>query len=141
MGARKQKSQVDNNAAPSDARARALRIAAAALEKHATDVVILELSALSALADYFVICSAASDPQLRAIVDAVDGALSPHGIMPLGVEGTEGGVWVLADYSDVVLHVFQSEARAFYSLDRLWADAPVVPVPPPARRISKRDPR
>ncbi len=101
-------------------------------EKGATEIVILNLSGASALTDYFVICSADSAPQIRAVVDAVDTELSAQGILPLGVEGKEGDAWVLADYNDVILHVFKTEARAFYHLEQLWADAPVVPKKPKA---------
>jgi len=115
-----------------DGQALARRIADIAEEKGATEIVILNLSGASALTDYFVICSADSSPQVRAIVDAVDAELSSEGVFPLGVEGKEGDVWVLADYNDVILNIFKTEARAFYHLEQLWGDAPVVPQHPKA---------
>jgi len=115
-----------------DAQALARRIADIIEEKGAADIVILNLSVASALTDYFVICSADSAPQVRAIVDAVDNDLSKEGIFPLGMEGKEGDAWVLADYNDVILNIFKTEARAFYHLEQLWGDAPVVPRRPKA---------
>jgi len=115
-----------------DARALACRIADLVEGKGATDIVILNVSGASALADYFVICSADSSPQVGAIIDAVDANLSKAGIVPLGVEGKKDNVWVLADYNDVILNIFRTEARAFYHLEQLWGDAPVVPRRPKA---------
>ena len=120
-----------------DAQSIARRIADIADEKLATDIVILNLSGASALTDYFVICSADSSPQIRAIVDAVDTELSKEGIVPLGVEGKEGDVWVLADYNDVILNIFKTDARAFYHLEQLWGDAPVVPRRPKAAAVRR----
>ena len=77
-------------------------------------------------ADYFVLCSGSSAPQLKALADAGEKAMKDHGILPHHVEGHRGGTWILQDYGDVVVHVFDKEARAFYDLDRLWADAKTV---------------
>ncbi len=66
---------------------------------------------------------------MRAIVDAVEDSLSKEGSRPYGIEGREGGLWILLDYNDVILHIFKKEAREFYSLDRLWGDAPRIPFP------------
>lgn len=84
---------------------------------------------MTSLADFFIICSAESEPQIRAIVDAVYELLSKKGSKPLGVEGREASQWVLVDYNDVILHIFKKEAREFYNLDRLWGDAPQLPFP------------
>ena len=83
---------------------------------------------MSTLADFFVICSAESSRQVHAIAEAVEGTLSKLGIEPIGVEGLEGATWVLMDYGDFILHIFRSETRAFYDLERLWADAPRITV-------------
>lgn len=112
-----------------DAERKALLIAEAARSKHAEEIVVLHVSDLTSLADYFIICSAESDPQIRAIVEAVHERLSKQGVRPIGVEGRESRRWVLIDYDDVILHVFKEEARAFYNLDGLWGDAPQVPFP------------
>lgn len=79
---------------------------------------------MTSLADFFVICSAESEPQIRAIIDATEESLSKEGARPLGVEGREAGSWVLVDFNDVILHIFRKETREFYDLDRLWGDAP-----------------
>jgi len=79
---------------------------------------------LSTLADYFVICSAESSRQVRAIAEAVQDAFSKEGARPFGIEGLEESSWVLLDYSDFLLHIFRAEKREFYDLERLWADAP-----------------
>ncbi len=97
--------------------------------KHAEEIVVFHVSDLTSLADYFIICSTESDPQIRAVADAVQDTLSKKGIRPIGVEGRDSGRWVLIDYDDVILHVFKNEARAFYNLDGLWGDAPQVPLP------------
>ena len=76
--------------------------------------------------DYFVICSGTSDRQVQAIADAVDGALRAEGVRPLHVEGYNRAQWVLLDYGDLVVHIFQEETRRFYGLERLWGDAPDV---------------
>jgi ribosome-associated protein len=86
--------------------------------------VVLKVADMSTLADYFVICSADSSRQVHAIAEAVEGTFSKLGIKPMGVEGLEGSTWVLMDYGDFILHIFRSETRAFYDLERLWADAP-----------------
>jgi ribosome-associated protein len=121
------------------ARERALRIAEAVQTKHAEEVVVLEVGALSALTDFFVICSASSEPQIQAIVGAVRAAFPTE--KSSAMEGAAGNHWVLMDYTDVILHIFKTEARAFYSLDRLWGDAPQIPtqvLPPPTRSTPKR---
>lgn len=115
--------------APLDAKKKALQIAEAAQSKHAEEIVVFHVSELTSLADFFVLCSAESEPQMRAIVDAVEASLSKKGARPYGVEGREGGLWILLDYNDVILHIFKKEAREFYSLDRLWGDAPRIPFP------------
>lgn len=108
---------------------KAVQIAEAVLEKQGGEIAILQVSELTSLADFFVICSAESEPQIRAMVDAVGGALSAQGIKPYGIEGREGSSWVLVDYSDVILHIFKKDAREFYNLDRLWGDAPKIVFP------------
>jgi ribosome-associated protein len=110
----------------SDARKIALLAAEAADGKRAESVVVLDLRGQTLVTDYFVLCTGTSRVQLRAIVDGVADVLAPHRPRPRR-EGDESGRWVLLDYGDVVVHVFGPEARAFYRLERLWADAPVVP--------------
>ena len=108
------------------------RIAAlAGLEKKAENLAVLDLRQMGTYADFLVLMSGGSDRQVEAIANAVDDALRKAGHRPIGVEGT--GAWVLIDTGDVVVHVFQQEAREFYDLDRLWADAPRLKVEEPPR--------
>ena len=115
--------------------ARALRAAAAGLDKKATHPVVIDVRGLTSYADYFVLLSGSSDRQVLAIADAVTDALREMGQRPLGIEGADRGQWVLIDYGDVLVHVFHEEARAFYDVDGLWADARRIDVPgaPPPR--------
>ncbi len=100
----------------------------AALDKKAGDVLVLDVRGLTSYADYFVLMTAESDRQAGAIADHVDEALRKSGAHRVGVEGYESGRWILMDYGDVVAHVFSPEARGFYDLEGLWADAPRFPV-------------
>ena len=102
--------------------------AEAMLEKKAQDIRIIDLRNLTAIVDYFVICSADSEPQMKAIVDQVTDDLKARHTRPWHVEGTRGWRWVLVDYVDVVVHVFREETRTFYGLERLWGDAPITQV-------------
>jgi len=81
------------------------------------------------LTDYFLICSAESDRQLRAIAEGIDASFSKLGTEPLSVEGMETSAWVLMDYNDLIVHIFRPESRTFYALDRLWGDAPRMEFP------------
>ncbi len=110
---------------------RALECTRAALDRKAYDLVVLETGPLSSIGDYFVICSGRSDTQVQAIADGVRDHLSALGSEPLSIEGYERGQWVLIDYGDVVVHVFQVPVRAFYDLDRLWLRAPRAALPEP----------
>src|SRR5207245_7396902 len=87
---------------------------------------VLDLRELSAATDYFVIVSGTSDAHVRGMAEHLMTALAPHGIAPHHVEGLTQGRWVLLDYVDFVVHVFHPELRAFYQLERLWGDAPVL---------------
>ena len=104
----------------------ALLLAQAMDSKKGKDIRVLETDGVTTLADYFVLCSGSSAPQLKALADAGEKAMKDHGILPHHVEGHRGGTWILQDYGHVVVHVFDNEARAFYDLDRLWADAKTV---------------
>ncbi|MFH1679021.1 MAG: ribosome silencing factor [Candidatus Eisenbacteria bacterium] len=95
------------------------------LTKKATDVVILDLGSISTAADFFVIGSGKTDVQVRAISEAVVGGLEEQGVRISHIEGFRERRWVLVDCIDVVAHVFVNELRDFYSLERLWGDAPL----------------
>jgi len=108
-------------------------MAEAADEKKAFDILILDLRGLTYLTDYFVICSGSNTNQVGAIADQIMQVLAMHGVHTAHVEGQAGSTWVLMDYGDVVVHIFDEQARIYYSLEKLWNDAPRVP-----RRIDRR---
>lgn len=98
----------------------------AADDRKAVDLKVLHLRKISDFTDYFVICGGASERQVQAIADAVEEKLREHRVRPLHVEGYNRAQWVLLDYGDFVVHVFQEEPRRHYALERLWGDAPDV---------------
>jgi ribosome-associated protein len=105
------------------ARALAKRIADLMISKKAIDIVILDLKKLTSATDYFVICSADSDTQVKAIADSVQNGMEALGESVWHTEGYHALRWIVLDYVDVVVHVFHKEERSFYNLDRLWGDA------------------
>ncbi len=107
----------------------ALAIAQTALERKAQDIVVLEVGPLVNYTDYLVVCSGRSDRQVDGLADAIDAAISERGDEPISIEGRQGRNWILMDYGDVVVHIFHEEARHLYDLERLWFDAPKVPLP------------
>ena len=109
-----------------DIAARVAAAVAAADDRQAVDLKVLDLAGVSDFTDFFLICSGTNDRQVSAIADAVDGALREMKMRPLHQEGTNRGRWVLLDYGDFIVHVFRDETRRFYSLERLWGDAPEV---------------
>ena len=100
----------------------------AALEKKATDIVLLKVEGIVSYADYFLICAGRSDRQVQAIVQSIEAELKKRGHRALGVEGLSQGRWVLIDYGDVIVHVFQESIRRFYDLEGLWIEAPRVDI-------------
>jgi len=108
----------------------ALAAAEYALEKKGLDLRLLEISGLSSLADYLMIVTGRSDRQVQAIAEAIRlGFKKDHDTLPLATEGMEEGRWVLLDYGEVMVHVFQDSVRQFYDLEGLWSEAPEVSVP------------
>jgi len=106
----------------------ALLAAEAADGKKAGDLLVLDLTGLTGIADYFVICSASSTTQMGAIADGIGHALAGESIRPSHIEGGAEATWLLMDYGDVVVHIFDEQARAYYSLERLWSDARRIPL-------------
>jgi ribosome-associated protein len=96
----------------------------AVLGKKALDIVVLDVSGLTSLADTFIICSGRSNRQVTAIAEFIRTDLKKKEVAPLSVEGLQEGHWVLMDYGDVVIHVFYDDVRRFYDLEGLWSDAP-----------------
>ena len=104
-----------------------LRIAVEAAEgRQAIDLKVLALEEVSDFTDYFLICSGSSSRQVQAIADGVERELRGRGVRPLHVEGARHGRWILLDYGDFIVHVFDSERRAYYRLEDMWSDAPDV---------------
>ena len=118
---------------------RALVAAMAAAEKKGRDIVVLDVAPIIAIIDRFVLVSASNTRQVRTIVDEISDAMrAQDGSKPIGVEGLADASWVLLDYGDVVVHVFVEETRAYYDLDRLWADAARVPFDEPRVAAGER---
>lgn len=102
----------------------AQKIAAAANDKKAKDILLLNMEGLSPVTDFYVICSAGNSTLVKAIADNIEDKLAEAGVHPIHKEGYADARWVLLDYGDVVAHVFLEEERDFYNLEQLWADAP-----------------
>jgi ribosome-associated protein len=105
--------------------------AAAAADKLASDIIASDVSEQLVITDAFLLCSASNDRQVRAIVDEIEEKLARAGVKPARREGEREMRWVLLDYIDVVIHVQHAEERVYYSLERLWKDCPVIPLPEP----------
>lgn len=117
---------------PSDeAKKVALLAAQAGLDKKATEIEIIDVTGKVDYADYLILMTGQSDRHVGAIADGVESTLGKEGFRAISVEGLPRGQWVLIDYVDVVVHVFQAETRALYDLDGLWMDA---------RRVRMTDP-
>lgn len=103
---------------------------------------ILDVGKLTSVADYLVLCSGSSERQVRAIADHVDGSLAQQRIHPLSIEGTSTSQWVLMDYGDVVVHIFRTDLRTHYALERLWGDAKQIRLPdsPPVPAVATTSP-
>jgi len=95
-------------------------------DKKAADIVLLDLSALSTLAEYFIVCSGGSERQLAAIADGIIDGLRAEKVRPIGREGTPASHWVLVDFGAVVVHVFTPPERDFYQLEKHWSEAKTV---------------
>ena len=107
----------------------AVAAARAASDKLGEDIVAIDVSNHLVLTDVFLLCSAANDRAVRAVVDAIEEALAKLGTKPLRREGESEGRWVLLDYNELVVHVQQTEERVHYALERLWRDCPLIELP------------
>ena len=107
----------------------AIAAAQAASDKLATDIVAIDVSGQLVITDVFVLCSAANERQVKAIVDAIEERLHARGVKPIRREGMKDSRWVLLDYGDVVVHVQQREDRIHYAIERLWKDCPLIELP------------
>ncbi|MEZ4505925.1 MAG: ribosome silencing factor [Thermomicrobiales bacterium] len=106
------------------ARDLALRIAEILADTPASDTVVLDIRSLSTFSDFFVICSGENERQLRAIAEKLQEELREEGVRPQRVEGTPRSGWIVLDYNDAIVHVFDRDLRDFYKMERLWAEAP-----------------
>ena len=105
------------------------RLAYQAMEdKKARDIRIIDISEISVLADYFLIASGSNKNQVQAMVDNVQEELHKAGFVPKQVEGYNSANWILLDYGDIIIHVFDEENRLFYDLERIWRDGKIVDV-------------
>ena len=104
----------------------ARRIVELAEDKKAADIVLLDLTGLTTLADHFVICSGGSERQLAAIADGIVEGLRKQGVKPIGREGAPASHWVLIDFGSVIVHVFTPPERDFYQLERHWGEAKTI---------------
>jgi ribosome-associated protein len=102
--------------------------ATAAADKLATDIIAFDVSEQLAITDVFLVCTASSAPQVRAVQDAVEEALLAMDAKTVRREGQSEAQWVLLDFADIVVHVQQTDMRAYYALERLWSDCPLVPL-------------
>ena len=103
------------------------RIAIAALEeKKATDIRVIDISEVSTIAEYFIIANGSNANQLAAMRDAVDEVFYKSGIHARQVEGNSSSTWILIDYNDVIVHLFDKEDRLFYDLERIWKDGKII---------------
>ncbi|MGD0365078.1 MAG: ribosome silencing factor [Bryobacteraceae bacterium] len=102
----------------------------AAESKKATDIRVLDLTAITAFADYFVICTGANARNVQAIADEVGSRLKRAGEHPFSVEGYNQAEWILADYGNFLVHIFSPKSREYYDLERLWRNARIVEIPP-----------
>ncbi len=111
-----------------NSRETALLTAEAADDKKASNILILDLRGLTYIADYFMICSGNNPAQVGAVADWIEQTLAQSGMHPSHIEGQAEASWLLMDYGDVVVHIFDEQARVYYNLEKLWGDAPRVPL-------------
>jgi len=104
----------------------AVVMARLAADMRCEDVIVLDLRGLSPVADFFLIASGTSDRQMRAVADALDGRAAQAGHQRYGFSGAENASWILMDYVDLVVHLFEQSARTYYDLELLWGDAPQI---------------
>ncbi len=98
------------------------KVCAALEEKKAEDIKVIDISHISVIADYFIVASGNNQNQLQAMQDEVDKVLYQNGIHAKQIEGNRNSTWILMDYGDFIVHLFSSEDRLFYNLERIWKD-------------------
>jgi len=115
------------------------RLAEAALQRKALDLLALNVRELTSFADAFLLATGTSDRHVRSVADAMLEASQEMGMSPLGVEGYDEGRWVLIDLNEVVVHIFQEEVREHYDLERLWSDAPAIDLGQPPQHLFEHE--
>ena len=95
-------------------------------EKKAKDIKVIDIHEVSVLADYFIIASGSNQNQVQAMVDNVEEQLGKAGYEPKQIEGTKNSSWILMDYGDLIIHIFDEENRLFYDLERIWRDGKIM---------------
>ena len=111
----------------------------AAQDKHAADVTVLKLAGTGAFVEYFLLCSGQSQPQIKAISEAIEVRLSEREVRLAHREGKAGAEWMLLDYGDFIVHIFSERARHYYDLERLWRTAERIDFPAPSQRPNVRE--
>ena len=97
-------------------------------EKQGRDIKVIDIREVSVIADYFIIASATNENQVQAMMENVDETLGRAGVEPKQIEGNKNSSWVLMDYGDVIIHIFDEENRLFYDLERIWRDGKTVEI-------------
>ena len=106
-----------------------VKTAVAALEdKKAEDITVIDITGVSSIADYFIIASGTNRNQVQAMADCVEEKLHEQGIHPRQVEGYQAANWILMDFNDIIVHVFNEEDRLFYNLEKIWMDGKVIAI-------------
>ena len=113
-------------------------MALAALEKKASDVLILDVGKLTSITNYLVFGSGESERQVKAIADHIEREMARQFQIHPQIEGAATATWILLDYGDIVVHVFRQDVRTHYALEKMWADAPLIPIPETVTTSSPR---
>lgn len=114
----------------------AIFIAQAAKDKKAEDVLVLEVGDLTSLADFFIFASGESERQVRGLASFIEKMMATRYQTNPVVEGKETANWILLDYGDIIVHIFRSDIRQYYALEKMWADAPQIPIPESEQQLS-----
>jgi ribosome-associated protein len=107
----------------------AIFIAQAAKDKQAEDVLVLEVGDLTSIADFFIFASGESERQVRGLASVIEKSMATRYHTSPVIEGKETANWMLLDYGDIIVHIFRSDIRQYYALEKMWADAPQIPIP------------
>ena len=114
----------------------AIFIAQAAKDKKAEDVLVLEVGDLTSLADFFIFASGESERQVRGLASFIEKMMATRYHTNPVTEGKETANWILLDYGDIIVHIFRTDVRQYYALEKMWADAPQIPIPESEHQLS-----